>query len=620
MNKKILKFGKMVALFLVAMSCSKDNSSKDEVLPHAEERISSITLENLPQSIKEKLKEQIATDVFLHLQEEVTIIENEKGIKTYSVGMKQGADIEEVMKNQKTISLAQKTPCFKRYDNQKNAVFTTILIGGNKGNIGTPFYVNAVNHGDYIETSFTNLNDGSTSVTWTPNPHSPTFGGDKGKGGNGYFGAFFGNIWTGIKTLGDGINSLGKGIKSIFKKRHCGCPPGKKRRPAEGNPAYVHTTDATLLSSCCEGEAILDEDFDFLMPNSFLENQVQITNITKEQCDCILKNPLNSIEDDFGGVVLRAEDKALLSCACMQGDSSILAQMLGFHMDMIFELKDGKIFFNEICSFLKESNYTSEAFAFAKEAVIAKEKGGEVNFKERLILTSSFINNPRLKCIYKNFYRGNNTISQYLKNFLKDGPKGYLKISAVDDFTLRFTKSNGATATTVSPNGENIIEIAFNTDPKGTNNIMNTSTILVGFALIHEMVHAEIYRKLLELKDTPYVNKRNLEPKEWKKLLDNMKNKFPDMHEVYSYYELRTNIPNESQHEYMAQKYVNAMAKALADFDRNKKNWDFYKNIGWLGLQNSETFKRVIWKNPKALENYNNSLNKARNETKDCHN
>lgn len=74
MNKKILKFGKMVALFLVAMSCSKDNSSKDEVLPQAEERISSITLENLPQSIKEKLKEQIATDVFLHLQEEVTII------------------------------------------------------------------------------------------------------------------------------------------------------------------------------------------------------------------------------------------------------------------------------------------------------------------------------------------------------------------------------------------------------------------------------------------------------------------------------------------------------------------------------------------------------------------
>lgn len=614
MNKKILKFGKMVALFLVAMSCSKDNSSKDEVLPHAEERISSITLENLPQSIKEKLKEQIATDVFLHLQEEVTIIENEKGIKTYSVGMKQGADIEEVMKNQKTISLAQKTPCFKRYDNQGNAVFTTILIGGNKGNIGTPFYVNAVNHGDYIETSFTNLNDGSTSVTWTPNPHSPTFGGDKGKGGNGYFGAFFGNIWTGIKTLGDGINSLGKGIKSIFKKRHCGCPPGKKRRPAEGNPAYVHTTDATLLSSCCEGEAILDEDFDFLMPNSFLENQVQITNITKEQCDCILKNPLNSIEDDFGGVVLRAEDKALLDCACMQGDSSILAQMLGFHMDMILELKDGKIFFNEICSFLKESNYTSEAFAFAKEAVIAKEKGGEVNFKERLILTSSFINNPRLKCIYKNFYRGNNTISQYLKNFLKDGPKGYLKISVDFDFGANWRKHTSSMAITIPPKN-NIIEIVFNTDTKLLSSVNNNSTLSVGLALIHEVLHAEMFRKLLEASDTSFVPKKNTP--EWENLFGKLYHSFYEYFDLYTRISFQTNNPTDVQHQLMAQNYIETLATALAEFDRNQYSEQFYKEMVWIGLEKTNAYKKL----PRSVQlQISETVKKARNGTKDCHN
>ncbi|GJQ07439.1 hypothetical protein CAPN010_15970 [Capnocytophaga cynodegmi] len=267
---------------------------------------------------------------------------------------------------------------------------------------------------------------------------------------------------------------------------------------------------------------------------------------------------------------------------------------------------------------LINEDFSQESIDFAKEAIKAKKEGGEVDFPNKLILDWSFMKNERLRCVgYKFYLTKNNQISQYLKIFLKDEYKGFLKLSAVSNFRQRFKTSEGATAVTVPPKN-NIIEIAFNTDPKASGNVMNTSTILVGFALIHEMVHAEIFRKLLEASELPYIPKKD--SPEWESFMNNLYGSFYEYFDTYVRFSFKTTNPTEIQHELMAQSYVEIMAKALTDFDKNKHPKEFYENIAWSGLQNTTIFKNKILPDLNAITKLNNSLNQAKNETKDCTN
>ena len=566
---------------------------------------------------------------FEFLENEVIVISQATGITNYSIQVKQNVDIEAFLKNKDIAKLFSKPSkdCQSiglGADQASNSIqMVTINISAD-GTQGEPTLATYNNYGNFIESNFTNLTNGDRFGTWVPNPASGGIGGVDGssstEGGDSYgnydgygewkFYDFLRDSWGRIVSF---KNQIYRYIRNLF----CGC---SYKRPTE--PTSAHPDLGLFINcDCNKNNYALDNDFSTLLPESFFEYDKN--SFKNKDCECLYEEQKknNGTTDNNLPASQTLEGHIYLDCSCQKNEAGGVALFLNLSASEKEFLAQNLHFNAEICTFLSKDR-TQAAVEFAKEAVKVKMQGGEINFKERLILTADFINNPRLKCIYTRFYRSNNTISNYLKSFLKDGdnPKGNLKLAVANNFKEKFTKSKGATAATVPPDENNVIEIVFNTDPNADGNIMNTSTILIGFALIHEMVHAEINSKLLECRDLPYVNRGNLADPEWKDLLKSMQNRFPDMYKIYKWYSDRANIPNESQHEYMAQKYVNAMAKALADFDKNQHSKEFYEDIGWVGLQNSESFKKKFSADLNAFHNFTNSLNQAKNETKNCTN
>ncbi len=270
----------------------------------------------------------------------------------------------------------------------------------------------------------------------------------------------------------------------------------------------------------------------------------------------------------------------------------------------------------KIRKLLTEEMHSKEAVGFTKEAVKVKMQGGEVDFFNRLLLDKSFVTNQKLLCIgYRYYITQNNEISQRLKEFLKDGPKGYLKLTANSDFGKdrnNYEDKKDATAITISPKN-NIIEIMFNTNSQLNNSVQNISTILVGFSFIHELVHAEIYRILLEASDYPFIPKKNTE--EWERLLDKLYSNFYEYFDIYTRLSFETDSPTNVQHELMAQSYVKMMANALAQFDKNQHTQEFYQNIAWTGLQRTKAYDKL---SDVQKQQFYNSLKQAKNESKDC--
>ena len=159
------------------------------------------------------------------------------------------------------------------------------------------------------------------------------------------------------------------------------------------------------------------------------------------------------------------------------------------------------------------NEFSEQAESFSLAVVDAKMAGGEVDFEDKIILDSSFKNHSRLKCVYDKFKTGTNTIAGYLKNFLPDNAVGHLNFSADSNFASSFPNQTTAGAATFPPvngaNGSNVpgfnINIVFNTDVTLTSSAQNFPTIILSQELIHEMVHAEMYRKLLEYTQLPHV-------------------------------------------------------------------------------------------------------------------
>ena len=92
----------------------------------------------------------------------------------------------------------------------------------------------------------------------------------------------------------------------------------------------------------------------------------------------------------------------------------------------------------------------------------------------------------------------------------------------------------------------------------------------VAGTILHEGIHAEMYRKALEETGLP------LEPSSYEVIWNvNLEIKFPGLETPYS----------QAQHEIMAKEYVDDIAQALREFDSFRYGIDHYKYIAWVGLE-----------------------------------
>ncbi len=92
-------------------------------------------------------------------------------------------------------------------------------------------------------------------------------------------------------------------------------------------------------------------------------------------------------------------------------------------------------------------------------------------------------------------------------------------------------------------------------------NILGGRTNLgVARTLIHETIHAEMYRKVLSMGGQVSIND------------------FPGIYDYYRRY------AKNWQHEQMAAYYVDVIGEMLQDFDNYSQNYQFYEDFAWVGL------------------------------------
>lgn len=207
-------------------------------------------------------------------------------------------------------------------------------------------------------------------------------------------------------------------------------------------------------------------------------------------------------------------------------------------------------FFNEIVNTNQSSEEIISDLQFHQLAEEALADGGEVDFENKVILDSSFVNDPRLKCAYDKLTADNNPLFRNTVGSFINNPK----------FNLTFKKGNCA-----------------NTDEQCTNttdpyNITITfesvySPIVNANAILHEAIHAELARYVALHQDG----------------IDT--NDYPRLFELYDFYRRQNVSEDNLDHPYMALYFINPMADALSQFDNNSYPRNYYKSFVWDGLR-----------------------------------
>ncbi|NRT13086.1 hypothetical protein [Flavobacterium sp. 14A] len=192
--------------------------------------------------------------------------------------------------------------------------------------------------------------------------------------------------------------------------------------------------------------------------------------------------------------------------------------------------------------------------------------GGSVIHLDEVIIDNSFKNNPCLKGIYDKL-GGSSTFQNHLKEFDGDFSLVNLKLSLGLD-----PKYPNATAITYEPINS-LIEIKFNP------NKLNTPPLDIARTFMHEMIHAEMYRKLLTLS-----NKKEIP---WSpEFIEGIRNDEKEIAYYYTMYRYEIPLggsPSEPQHEYMAQLSRDLIIQTMKQFDNTQSN-DVYNALAWIGL------------------------------------
>jgi hypothetical protein len=127
------------------------------------------------------------------------------------------------------------------------------------------------------------------------------------------------------------------------------------------------------------------------------------------------------------------------------------------------------------------------------------------------------------------------------------------------------------------------------------NAIDNLSSIEVALTLLHEGIHAEMYRKLLGINGTINLNINN----------------FPSLFNMYAEYK----NDGQYQHQFMANYYIDIMSTALKQYDGNRFSLDYYQALAWEGLHGTDIWKNKLPSDTVAINNKATQLLIGRSKT-----
>lgn len=172
---------------------------------------------------------------------------------------------------------------------------------------------------------------------------------------------------------------------------------------------------------------------------------------------------------------------------------------------------------------------------------------------EHILLDSSFTGNQKLNCLWQKLVQDDNPLfCTTLSNFFGDS-----------EFDLELTTAefiDEANAYTIMTESKNYIEIRFNQD-----NIENRCNISIHKTILHEGVHAEMYRKIKLITEYENVNP----------------NDFSTLWEAYR-------SSKQWSHDYMSIWYLDKIEIALKDIYGDQYTDEQYSAIAWEGLDEIE--------------------------------
>lgn len=210
-----------------------------------------------------------------------------------------------------------------------------------------------------------------------------------------------------------------------------------------------------------------------------------------------------------------------------------------------------------------------------------KSYSGVSNLLETIITDSSFSNNPCLVAVFTKL-GGSSTFQTYLKQFDGNFSVANLKLTASN------TISSGVNAET-SPPSNYLIEISFNS------NNLSRPGLDVARTFMHEIIHAEMFRKLLSLSST----NGELDVAKLNQMLT--QNNFPGLYDYYTRYGI-----NGMQHEQMAAHYQDTMISFLKNYDPTLTDAQ-YEAISWAGLKGTSSWNALTQTKKTSLTDIYNS-------------
>ena len=226
-------------------------------------------------------------------------------------------------------------------------------------------------------------------------------------------------------------------------------------------------------------------------------------------------------------------------------------------------------FLEEVDTFLDQEGLNDDTEAFAEEATKAKSEDSrnEVDFKKKIIKTKPFLNEPCLAGIldeldYSSIAQG------YLDNFTGENPVSQLKFDA-----RPFVEHPTRNAQTSSPvNG--VINITFNTDN------LDRPRAEIARTFVHEIIHAELYRRLLELSNNGRLSGITTQN------VTDARDSHPLIYEYWTQYAYDRSTPTIPQHELIAQHLRGSIEGALLEFDPTLSS-QMVRALAWDGLKRS---------------------------------
>lgn len=201
-----------------------------------------------------------------------------------------------------------------------------------------------------------------------------------------------------------------------------------------------------------------------------------------------------------------------------------------------------------------DANTTTEATSFGLEAIPAFMAGGEVDFEEQVINNLE----GKAKCVYELLKSTNGHLYKSTLGVF-DQPNSKFCVE-IKRGTCNSLSDNACTNGSDVENG--IINIKIQS--------FGNSTLDLAATILHEGIHAEIYKYVYE-----YQN--GLDPENRKDLLY-----------WYFTYKAKNELDlgtTKAQHQYMADNFVKPIAKAIWELDNKRFDIENYMGFGWDGLR-----------------------------------